>query len=200
VNILWARHGHNQANVTRQFSHRTLDLSLTEGGLAEAGQLSEKLADRCRLGPAPLVVASPLRRAQQTAAMVASALGADFVTMEELRELNVGELDGRGDPAAWAAYEAVLRGWRSGRLEIRFPGGESLSELCARLQRGLTMVASRAVTGQAIVIAHGGNLRAALPTLANVADPGSDLETAELAELDVELLRTPLVRVIAWRA
>lgn len=187
VLVLWVRHGQNQANVRRQFSYRRVDLQLTQLGQEQAEQLADRLAVRLREAPPPPlgIFASPLQRAQQTADAVASRLGGDVQTVEGLRELNVGELDGRSDPAAWQTYETVLNGWRNSLRDLRFPGGENWHELSARLRASLNEVVLRAHGSTAVVVAHGANVRAALPELTGAADPGTDLATGHWAELEV---------------
>jgi broad specificity phosphatase PhoE len=75
--------------------------------------------------------------------------------LDDLREVNVGDLDGRSDARAWEIYTRVLAAWRAGDAGARFPGGEDRDELCARLLRALTtVVASSAAAGR--VPARGG--------------------------------------------
>lgn len=200
--VLWARHGQNQANLTRQFSHRRLDLDLTAVGWQQAEQLATVLATRLRRSTEPLALfSSPLRRAQQTAGAVARRLGAQAMLLEGLRELNVGDLDGRNDPEAWAIYRSVLTDWRNGKHDRRFPGGEDWHELRSRLGASLGQIANKTRGGTAVVIAHGANLRAALPGLANIPDPGNDLDTGQVADLRVTQFDTDLhVNLLAWRA
>ena len=203
VKVIWARHGENVANLTRQFSYRRLDLDLTPLGREQAaqlaGQVAERLGDR---GGSALVFSSPLRRAQQTAVVVAERLGVEVEVLEGLRELNVGDLDGRSDAASWQVYEQVLQDWRDGRADSRFPGGEDRHELCARLTGALQQIALVAKGRPALVVAHGANLRAALPELAGVADPGADLGTGQCADLDVALpgAAAPVVSLLTWGA
>jgi broad specificity phosphatase PhoE len=174
--VLWARHGQNAANLTRQFSHRRLDLDLTARGLGQAEGLAAALTARLgEVGAPPALFSSPLRRALQTAEIVATRLGATVEVIDGLREVNVGDLDGRADPEAWRIYESVLADWRQGHYQRSFPGGEDWHQLCARLRRALRAIAAAAPGDVAVVIAHGANLRAALPGLAHVADLGSDL-------------------------
>lgn len=116
-----------------------------------------------------------MRRAAETAAILAEALGmADVTADENLREVNVGSLDGRNDGRSWDTYNSVLDAWRHGDYDARFPGGEDCAGLAARLR-----AAFMAMTGpgddQVLVVAHGANIRAALPLLAAVPDPGQDL-------------------------
>jgi broad specificity phosphatase PhoE len=58
----------------------------------------------------------------------------------------------------------------------RFPGGEDCTGLAARLRAAFTAMTG-AGDDQVPVVAHGANIRAALPLLAAVPDPGQDLPT-----------------------
>jgi broad specificity phosphatase PhoE len=182
--ILWARHGQNRVNLTRTLSYRVVDLDLTAAGRDQARDLAARLAARPEV-PVGRIVTSPLRRAAQTAEIVSAALRLPVsAALDDLRELNVGDLDGRSDSRAWARYDAVLHAWRRGDYAARFPGGEDCRELCARIRRALT-AASRGLPPDraALVLAHGGSLRAALPMLAGCPDPGTDLATGDYATL-----------------
>src|SRR5580704_17321310 len=152
--VHWARHGENVANLSGTFSYRVFDGDLTDRGIAQAQRLAERLhAATDRYG---LLVCSPLRRARQTAQIVSDALGLPVAAeLDDLREVNVGELDGRADDGAWQVYEATLAAWRAGQLSRRFPGGESADELAARTRRALRDIAGRAGEADAVVIAHG---------------------------------------------
>jgi broad specificity phosphatase PhoE len=163
ADILWARHGQNVANLTKTFSYRVFDGDLTDAGRQEAQELADRLAGNAG-EPIGLLACSPLRRARQTAEIIARRLGL-AVTMEldDLREINVGGLDGRSDERGWDTYARVLAAWRAGETEVRFPGGEDCAELCARLRRALAAAARSAGDRRSLLVAHGANLRAALP-------------------------------------
>jgi 2,3-bisphosphoglycerate-dependent phosphoglycerate mutase len=121
VTIWYIRHGHNPANQTAELSHKVTDYPLTELGAIQAATLAGQLARY----PAPAAIyASPLRRATQTAQIIASRTGGTVQIIEEPRELEVGDLDGRRDEQAWAHYCKVLDDWRAGRHDTAFPGGE----------------------------------------------------------------------------
>lgn len=200
--VLWARHGQNEANLSRQFSYLRLDLDLTTVGRAQAERLAGALAERLRELPRPpALFASPLRRAQQTAAIVAKQMGGDVEILDELREVNVGDLDGRSDSEAWKIYESVLDDWRRGDHDRRFPGGENWQELCARIAAALSHIAIEARRRPAVAVAHGANLRAALPGLAGGEDPGVDLGTGQFAVLEVGVATAAdhNVRLLEWR-
>jgi probable phosphoglycerate mutase len=181
--VHWARHGENVANTSRTFSYRIYDGDLTDRGIAQAGQLAGVLRTAGHYG---LLVCSPLRRARQTAEIVSARLQLPVAAeLEDLREVNVGDLDGRNDDRAWQVYEATLARWRSGDLGQRFPGGESGDELVARTGRVLRVIARWAEPEDAVVVAHGAGIRAAAPALTGQPDPGADLATGGLARFVV---------------
>ena len=55
----------------------------------------------------------------------------------------------------------------------------------ARIGRGLRVIARRAGPGDAVVVAHGTSIRAAVPTLTGQPDPGADLAAGGLARFVV---------------
>jgi broad specificity phosphatase PhoE len=183
TSVFWVRHGENVANLSRTFSHRVFDGDLTDQGRDQALALARSLADSgVRFTE---MWTSPLRRARQTAEILAHELDVRLAgELDELREVNVGELDGRNDASAWATYSEVLTNWRHGNLDSRFPGGENGHELAARISSALHRLAS-ASAGSVLVVAHGANIRAAIPALAGIPDPGADMRTATAAQLEV---------------
>jgi broad specificity phosphatase PhoE len=202
VKILWARHGQNVANLSGTFSYRVFDGDLTELGRRQATEMAARLAASTADEPVRLLACSPLRRARQTAQIVGSVLGLPIsLELDDLRELNVGGLDGRSDPDAWRAYDQVLAGWRAGEAHVRFPGGEDRDELCRRLHRALLTVARHSEGGTALVVAHGASLRAALPGLAAAEDPGTDLATGAVATLQLDASGSgAAVQLLSWPA
>jgi broad specificity phosphatase PhoE len=199
--IVWARHGENVANLSQTLSHRVFDGDLTPAGRRQAADLAAGLTAPAS-EPVGQIVCSPLRRARQTADIVADQLRIPVVAvLEDLRELNVGDLDGRSDPQAWHVYRAVLAAWRSGDDQAAFPAGENRVQLCARILRALLAVAALTpAAGRTLVVAHGGALREALPLLTGEPDPGTDLATGSAAVLQVAAGATPPVRLLSWAA
>jgi broad specificity phosphatase PhoE len=202
VKILWARHGENVANLTGTFSYRVFDGDLTDLGKRQALELAGRLAAAGGDDPVRLLACSPLRRARQTAQIVGSQLGLpDAWEVDDLRELNVGLLDGRSDTDAWRTYHQVLTAWRAGHPHVRFPGGEDRNELCTRLRRALVAIAHRSAGTTSLVVAHGGSLRAALPCLAAEPDPGTDLPLCAVATMRIESTHPhSAIKLLSWPA
>src|SRR5215510_9095454 len=107
--LYFIRHAENPANVDCVMSYKVVDHPLNERGEQQAAALGRWFLDRALAA----VYTSPLRRARQTAEEVAGATGAPVIVREELRELDVGDLDGRGDAESWAIHDGVIARWRA---------------------------------------------------------------------------------------
>src|SRR5215467_7383911 len=88
--LLLARHGQSVSNAVRRFQG-CQDVPLSELGLRQA----EALAAAVRPRAVAAVYASPLERARHTAEVAAKATGATVVVVDDLRELSLGDWEGR---------------------------------------------------------------------------------------------------------
>jgi probable phosphoglycerate mutase len=135
--------------------------TLTELGRAQAAELASSLAAR----NITHVWASSRSRAVQTGEIAAAALGCGMTVREGLREFEVGAFAGHPvsdqDPLA-----STFRAWLAGDLDVRVDGGESGSELVARVRTVLEEVAGRHEGEAVLVVSHGGAMGVGLPALA----------------------------------
>lgn len=180
------RHGENLANITKEFSYKLVDYSLTPKGVLQA----EQTAEWFKTLPLDAVYASPLKRAYETAASIARAQRLAVTVLEEFRELNVGDLELRPpDEATWRLHDQVVNEWIKGNLEARFPGGENCLEAIERARRGLLEV-TRGRDGQRVVIASHGGILTAIVRNVCAASGGqqSALGMANCAVTEVELV------------
>jgi broad specificity phosphatase PhoE len=184
VTTWYVRHGHNLANQhPRQLSHRVADHPLTDLGVAQATALGRRLS---RLPVLAAIYVSPLRRAVQTAEIIARCTGGEVTIVDELRELDVGELDGRRDVDAWAVHDRVLADWRAGRHHSAFPGGEDYYQATARFAAGLANVLRHPEGSRVLVVGHGAILRAGILAICpGGPTPTVDLHNCEIAELEL---------------
>ena len=83
-------------------------------------------------------------------------------------------------------HPEVVPGWRSGRLDFRFPGGESRPEVIARGKEIFEEVC-RAGYDQAIIYSHGGLILAAMKALLGIPsdEPPHALRNASISKLEV---------------
>lgn len=156
------RHGENPSNLDKQFSNRRVDHPLTQKGVLQAEQTADFFAKQ----GLDAVYSSPLKRAKQTAGIIAGRLGLEVTIMEAFREIDVGLLEGRpATPADWAYHARMMNAWFDGDHGAAFPEGESYDDLWARMNDGL-MTATAGREGQRIlVVGHGGILTVTLKDL-----------------------------------
>src|SRR6478672_925857 len=83
------RHGENPANINREFSYRLVDYSLTPKGVRQAEDTARFFRDK----QIDAIYSSPLKRAVETAEIIAAPLGLPVALIEEFREINVGTLE-----------------------------------------------------------------------------------------------------------
>ena len=180
-------------------SHRLVDEDLTARGLRDAEALAERLRPE---QPAYAVLAcSPLLPRPAYRRDPGSRLGSGIdLELEDLREVDVGDLDGRTDPDAWSIYRGSSR-HGAAATSSPFPGRRGRDELAARLRRALAAVGPGRGPRRALVVAHGANLRAALPLLTGLPDPATDLATGGIARLTVTLgvpVEATSVELLRW--
>lgn len=148
------RHGRTAFNAAGRFQGWA-DVPLDDVGRAQAERVAARLAEA---DPRPTrLVSSDLLRTRQTAEAIAARLGLAVETAPELREIHVGDWEGR----AFADVPApALDAWPL----VAAPNGESLGEVAARLRAFHDRLALRA--GEHVVlVSHGAAIGALLADL-----------------------------------
>jgi broad specificity phosphatase PhoE len=158
---LWlVRHGESTWNVLGLAQGHDDQARLTRRGIQQARSVASELAGH----PIGTLYASDLRRARQTAAPVAVALGLRVRHDARLRERCLGALEGSA-LAAVSPAASGLDGQRVADPDARPEGGESLRDFYRRVAAFAEDLAARQPaapdTGPAdiAVVAHGGTLR-----------------------------------------
>jgi probable phosphomutase (TIGR03848 family) len=132
--ILLIRHGENDYVKKGRMAGRLPGVHLNETGKAQAGKLAETLAD----WPVKAVYSSPLDRTVETAQPIASALGLEAVTRQNLSEVDVG---------AW--QDKTLKDlrrrklWRTVQMNparMHFPAGETFAAAQNRMRDALEWI------------------------------------------------------------
>ena len=124
--LLLIRHGENDW-VGKRLAGWTPDVYLNEEGCKQAAMLAERLATV----PLAAIYSSPLERTQETAQPLADACSLTVQVREGLGETRYGEWTGRSlkelkDEELWPVVQAYPAG-------ARFPDGESMPEVQARM-------------------------------------------------------------------
>lgn len=135
--FLFVRHGQTEYNVRGILAGST-DVALTETGMREAAMAAEILAGE----PLRAVCSSPLKRARDTARLIAAPHRLPVTVIEDLRERDWGEWEGQVFPADLGHPQP--------------PGGEALAAYLARVEGALERFFALTGDGPAVMVAHGG--------------------------------------------
>lgn len=166
------RHGEGWANVSKEFSYKKVDYSLTPKGILQAQQTASFFKAHCQDYPVDEIYASPLRRAQETAWTIAEALGLGVETIEDFRELNIGSLEGKPySKEIWEVHDRIVANWFNGNPDMHFPGGENYPEMLERMRRGLSGVVAGKDGRNILIVAHAAIISFPLKDLCDNVDP-----------------------------
>lgn len=152
MKLLLARHAESAWNAERRFQGRT-DVGLSEAGREQAAALARAVARR-RVGA---IYSSPLRRARETAEIVAKERGLAVTLVNELRELSLGVWEGRTVDDVLATEAEAYRNWRERPYDCPPPEGEHIADVARRVLPVMELIVSSHADGQeALVVSHGG--------------------------------------------
>jgi len=176
------RHGESTSNAVGRIQGQS-DCELSQRGRRQAQAVARRLA----AAPIEAVYASPLRRASQTAEVVAAALGLAIRFDPRLKEVDAGELEDQMRADVLRRFPEVVAGWHSGKLDFAFPGGESRRAVIERGREALLSI-GRDGHEHAAVVSHGGLLLAGMKAVLGIASEAEprDIDNASITWLAVD--------------
>jgi probable phosphoglycerate mutase len=152
--ILLARHGETDWNREGRFQGHA-DPPLNDTGRMQAAELAAELAD----AELAAVYSSPLRRAIETARVVAAARELEPLALDALREIDVGSWQGLTRAEIETRFPDQFARWLD--YEQGWTDGESYQEMGRRVVTALLELAAEHCGEQILAITHGGPIRAA---------------------------------------
>jgi phosphoserine phosphatase len=156
--IILIRHGHVEGITPERFRGRR-DVDLSELGVRQARATAQRVA---RQSKPSVVYTSPLRRCVQTAAAIASACGASTTVLDDLNDVHYGDWEWRTHEEVRARWPDLFERWFSAPHLVRFPNGESLQDLTARVSNVLRLVLERHRDETVVVVGHSSGNRVLL--------------------------------------
>lgn len=150
--IFFTRHGETTMNAEDHISGIT-DCELTENGITQAKQLAEICAAHSDIA---LILCSPLRRARQTAEIIAAKRNIPIRIDERLREWDYGSYEDQPRSGTPDFQEAKRE------FGVRMKGGgESLLQLAHRVYSCIDDIRRQYAGMTVLCVCHGGVCRAA---------------------------------------
>ncbi|MDO8593900.1 MAG: class I tRNA ligase family protein [bacterium] len=172
--LILLRHGESQKNVQHILDDTPDAFPLTHEGKRKAKEAAAFVRAQ---GSVDAVYSSPVRRAKETAAIVAKAVGIEVKIEERFREVDSGDWDGKheGDPA----LEKERGAYRELPPEVYFQtnrggSGESWEEVEKRMMEGLSIILQKHAGETVVIVSHEGPLVYFLKAIGNLTLLESD--------------------------
>lgn len=160
VTLVLVRHGESEWNLAGRWQGHG-GSGLTQLGHRQAAAAARAVA--ARHPDAMLVARSDLLRVAQTSEPLEELLGVPVVVDRRLRELDVGSWSGLTHDEIRVSDRERFDAWQRGD-DVAMGGGERRGDLVRRVDealRDLIVRVERGGGGTAVVVAHGGTIRAA---------------------------------------
>ena len=135
--LIFLRHGESEGNKNSRFNGN-LDLLLTDRGRVQAQKTAEYL-DKFKIDK---VYASDLKRALETAEIVAKRQSLEVIKDKNLREIFGGDFEGKIYSELNKLYPVEFGMWLNDLGNCRCPNGESIRELLERFNTRIKEIAT----------------------------------------------------------
>jgi alpha-ribazole phosphatase len=154
THLFLIRHGETDHNVQKRFQGHS-DMGLNQRGEAMANALQKHLAD----ASFSAVFSSDLRRAAQTAGIIAEPHDWTMIQDQRLREMDFGEWEGLTYGEIEERTPDELAAWEADMTATPPPGGETLGEFSNRVEAALNDLTKGYPEENILIVSHGGVLQ-----------------------------------------
>jgi alpha-ribazole phosphatase len=144
------RHGETDWNLAGRYQGQS-DVSLNETGRQQALEISRHLQSQTFTA----IYTSDLKRAQETAQIIANVLKLPYSIDPRLREINQGEWEGQQVEVIKARYSELWNKRTVDPASVRPPGGETVGEVAMRAFEVMDDLSHRFPGGKVLIISHG---------------------------------------------
>jgi broad specificity phosphatase PhoE len=149
MRLILVRHGETKWNLERRIVGHT-EIELNETGRRQAKQLALVLNDQI----ISAIYSSPLRRARQTADVIAHGRSLDVIVEDALKEFDAGDMNGLTIDDVNKNYENFFERWIDGDPDLRMPRGESVGELKDRAWPVVERIVVNHSDESVVVVSH----------------------------------------------
>jgi len=136
--LVLIRHGETDWNVEGRYQGQA-DPPLNARGIAQARRLAHDLAG----AGIDVLYSSPLKRALETARILAQTLHVPLYTDPRLMEIHQGKWEGRLRSEIVEQYPILFQQWLTDPWTVSPPGGESLRDVQARVYAAVEEIVAR---------------------------------------------------------
>lgn len=147
--LIVIRHAQSEGNLGPFFTGHN-NVFLTPHGHKQA----EETARFLDAYPADVAISSDLLRVQQTARHTTERRGMELILDPGLRELYCGTWEGQSYPSLMARFPDEWNTWVHDSIHMIFPGGESMQEMCNRVQRTFARIEEKYRGKTVLIFTH----------------------------------------------
>lgn len=165
--LLLVRHGATVLSAEDRFAGST-DVDLSDEGRAQAAALAERLSEE----ELSAVYASPMKRARETAALVAEPHRLEVQIDAALREIDHGAWEGLTRKEVEARRATEYSAWEEDPFTYAPEGGETGLAVMARALPAIRAIVERHAGATVAVIAHKATIRLVLASLLGLEPRG----------------------------
>lgn len=163
MRLVLVRHGQTEWNAVGRFQGQA-DTNLSPLGREQAAAVAQAVR---RFNPVALY-SSTLVRAFHTAERIGAVLGLDILPEPDLRETNLGHLEGLSAEETRKRFPDFFRQWEEDPGAAVTPGGESVAQVQARAWRVVERLRERHGDATVVAVTHNFVVRALLCRVADV--------------------------------
>jgi len=146
--LILARHGETVWNIEKIYRGRA-DVNLDEMGIKQAELLGNYLSH----WGLEAIYSSPLRRALETANIIARYQKIGVHIAEDLIDFDYGEWQSLPEQEAKRLYPTLHNEWHNNPHKVKMPGGESLEDVRRRVIKVVNDVLAR-YQGSVVLVSH----------------------------------------------
>ena len=162
IKLILIRHPETEWNEKKRYMGRA-DIPLNSKGKKQARIISNYLKKE----KVSVVYSSGLKRALETAELIAKTRNLKVKQDPRLNETNFGRWEGMTFKQIQKRYPGLAKKFISNLLKLRIPGGESFPEFKNRINGFLKEILTRK-KGNVVIVSHGGTNRVIICSLLKI--------------------------------
>lgn len=166
VKIILIRHGESKGNREGLFRGRH-DFPLTQNGISQAEALQRELKDV----NIDAIYSSPLRRAYDTAKIVAAPHNIDVIIDESFNNISLGEWESKPKEYIREHYPDLWQIWITEPEKLRFPNIEPLDMVMKRSVKRLKELVQLHTDGTFAIVTHRAVLKPLIAGILEIKPP-----------------------------
>ena len=150
MKLFFIRHGQTDWNVKGKIQG-SCDIELNDTGIIQAEELSNKvLENKYKFSK---IYSSPQRRAVRTAEILSRATNVEYISIEGLEEINLGEWEGLSWAEVKEKYPIEYEKWYANRRYAKPPKGESYQDMVQRVLTSIHKIVNENCDN-AVIVTH----------------------------------------------